>query len=255
MPNHFHLVIETPQPNLVEGMKWLLGVFTRRFNLRHKLSGHLFGGRYKSLVVDGSGDGYLKTVCDYVHLNPARAGLLRADQPLREFRWSSWPEYLKQPSRRWPWLRVDRMLGEYRVPKDSGAGRQHLEGCLEARRGSEDPEAYKGVRRGWCLGEKQFRKELLADMAGRMGPEHYGTERRESAEVAATRIVEEAVRKAGWTDARLAGTKKGHEFKVRLAMRLRRETTMTWAWIADRLRMGSRSSASNLVCALEKAGS
>ena len=108
MPNHFHGVIETPQPNLVEGMKWLLGVFTRRFNLRHKLVGHLFSGRYKALVVDGSGDGYLKTVCDYVHLNPARAGLLRADQPLREYRWSSWPQYLKGPRRRWPWLRVDR---------------------------------------------------------------------------------------------------------------------------------------------------
>ena len=89
-------------------MKWLLGVFTRRFNLRHKLVGHLFSGRYKALVVDGSGDGYLKTVCDYVHLNPARAGLLRADQPLREYRWSRWPQYLKGPRRRWPWLRVDR---------------------------------------------------------------------------------------------------------------------------------------------------
>ena len=52
----------------------------------------------------------------------------------------------------------------------------------------------------------------------------------------------------------MAETKKGHEFKVRLAMRLRGETTMTWGWIADRLRMGSRSSASNLVYALEKAG-
>ena len=40
---------------------------TARFNRRHKLFGHLFSGRYKSLIVDGSGDGYLRTVCDYVH--------------------------------------------------------------------------------------------------------------------------------------------------------------------------------------------
>ncbi len=76
MSNHFHLVIETPQANLVRGMKWLLGVYTSRFNRRHKLFGHLFSGRYKSLIVDGSGSGYLKTVCDYVHLNPVRAKLI-----------------------------------------------------------------------------------------------------------------------------------------------------------------------------------
>jgi len=78
MPNHFHLVLETPQPTLVAGMKWLLGTYTGRFNRRHKLFGHLFSGRYKSLIVDGSGSGYLRTVCAYVHLNPARAKLLDA---------------------------------------------------------------------------------------------------------------------------------------------------------------------------------
>ena len=45
MPNHFHLVVETPQPNLVAGMKWLLGTYTSRFNRRHKLFDHLFSSR------------------------------------------------------------------------------------------------------------------------------------------------------------------------------------------------------------------
>jgi REP element-mobilizing transposase RayT len=62
MSNHFHLVLETPNANLVAGMKWFLGTYTSRFNRRHKLFGHLFSGRYKSLVVDGSGTGYLRTV-------------------------------------------------------------------------------------------------------------------------------------------------------------------------------------------------
>src|SRR6266542_96290 len=66
MPNHFHLVVETPQPTLVAGMKWFLGTYTGRFNRRHKLFGHLFSSRYKSLIVDGSGSGYLRTVCEYV---------------------------------------------------------------------------------------------------------------------------------------------------------------------------------------------
>src|SRR6266545_1663408 len=64
MNNHFHLVVETPRANLVAGMRWFLGTYTARFNRRHKLFGHLFSGRYKSLIVDGSGTGYLKSVCD-----------------------------------------------------------------------------------------------------------------------------------------------------------------------------------------------
>ena len=55
---------------------------------------------YKSLILDGSGNGYLKTVCDYVHLNPARSKLLTPEQPLRMFAWSSWLEYLKPPTKR-----------------------------------------------------------------------------------------------------------------------------------------------------------
>ena len=91
MGNHFHLVAETPQANLVVGMKWFLGTYTGRFNRRHKLSGHLFSGRYKSLVIDERGGGYLRTACDYVHLNPVRAGLVAADQPLSGYEWSSYP--------------------------------------------------------------------------------------------------------------------------------------------------------------------
>jgi len=57
----------------------------------------VFSGRFKSLIVDGSGNGYLKTVCDYVHLNPVRARLLRVSQPLESYRWSSYGHYLMAP--------------------------------------------------------------------------------------------------------------------------------------------------------------
>jgi toxin ParE1/3/4 len=58
--NHFHAVVETPEPNLVDGMKWFWGTCTSRFNRRHRVVGHLFSGRYKALPVDGIGPGYLK---------------------------------------------------------------------------------------------------------------------------------------------------------------------------------------------------
>ena len=73
---------------MVAGIKWLLGTYTSRFNRRHQLFGHLFSGRYKSLIVDGSGSGYLKSVGDYVHLNLARAKRVAADAPLKSFGWN-----------------------------------------------------------------------------------------------------------------------------------------------------------------------
>ena len=91
--------------NLAEGMKWLLGTYTCRFNRKHKLFGHLFSGRYKAKPVDAGGTGYLKSACDYVHLNPVRAGLLSPEQPLQSYRWSSYPLYLLLPESR-PRFRV-----------------------------------------------------------------------------------------------------------------------------------------------------
>jgi putative transposase len=254
MGNHFHLVVETPRGNLVAGMKWLLGTYTGRFNRRHKLLGHLFSGRYKALIVDGSGNGYLKMVCDYVHLNPARAKLLRPEQPLRAYRWSSWPEYLKRPGKRWPWLRVDRLLGENRIPLDSAAGRRQLEAVLEAWRAEETGADYKRMRRGWCFGKDSFRKELLGQMRERLGAEHYGAERQETTEAQAEGIVAEELKRRRWREEDLGRRAKGDAGKVALATRLRAETVMTMKWIAARLQMGSPGYVNLLLYRRRKTG-
>jgi REP element-mobilizing transposase RayT len=254
MPNHFHVVVETPQPNLVAGMKWLLGTYTSRFNRRHKLFGHLFSGRYKSLIVDGSGNGYLKSVGDYVHLNPARAKLVAADVPLKSFAWSSWPAYLLARSKRPAWLRVDRLLGEWGISEDSPAGRQRLEQALEERRGAEEGEEFKPIRRGWCLGEEKFPEGLLTQMSERMGAEHYGEERAETAEALAELIIAEELKRGRWQEADLKTRPKGDSVKVALAARLRAETTMTVGWIAERLAMGTRGYLNHLLYRRRKLG-
>ena len=252
MPNHFHLVVETPNANLVAGMKWFLGTYTARFNRRHKLFGHLFSGRYKALIVDGSGTGYLRTVCDYVHLNPARAKLLRPEQPLREYPWSSWLEYLTAPDKRPEWLRADRLLGEYRIPRDSAAGRRRLEEALESRRLEEDGEVYQSIRRGWFFGEKALKEELLEQVSAKKGAWHYGEELRESAEAKAERIVTEEMKQRKWDDGTLAARRKGDGEKLAIARRLRQETTMTLAWIAARLKMGTKTHLAHLLYWQEK---
>ena len=77
MTNHYHMLLETPEANLVAGMKWFQGTYTQRFNARHRVFGHLFQGRYKALVVDGRADRHFATVSTYIHLNPADARLVQ----------------------------------------------------------------------------------------------------------------------------------------------------------------------------------
>ena len=247
MSNHFHLVVETPQPNLVAGMKWFLGTYTSRFNRRHQEFGHVFSGRYKSLIVGGSGTGYLKSVCDYVHLNPVRAGLLGPKEPLETYVWSSYGQYRRAPGKRLGWVRVDRLLGEWGILKDSPAGRRRFALCMEHRRGQESPEAdWKAVERGWFLGDKEFKEQLLAQMHECRG-DHYGAELREAEAVHAERVVAEELRRRGWGEAELTLRRKGDPEKVEMAWRLRRETTMTLKWIAKRLKMGAWTHVSNCV--------
>src|ERR1044071_4221785 len=70
MRNHYHLVLETPNANLVAGMAWLQGTYTIRLNHRHKLIGHVLSGRYRAQVVEGSGNGYLRTTTHHVIHRP-----------------------------------------------------------------------------------------------------------------------------------------------------------------------------------------
>lgn len=253
MGNHFHLVVETPQANLVAGMKWLLGTYTMRFNRRHGLSGHLFAGRYKSLLVDGSGSGYLRTVCDYVHLNPSRAKLLAPDQPLRAYAWSSFGLFLGPPEQRPAWLRVDRVFGEAGLASDNAAGRREFERQIEARRAAENSADWRLLRRGWCYGKTEFRDDLLKqvrEIPGARAPELM----REAAEDKAESILRAELAQRRWQESNLAARRKSDPEKIQMARRLRRETTVTLKWIAARLQMGSWTYLANLISSTNGSG-
>ncbi len=71
MGNHYHLLLETPEANLVAGMQWGQSTYTQRFNARHREWGHLFQGRYKAIPVE-AGSGYFPAVATCIHLNPVR---------------------------------------------------------------------------------------------------------------------------------------------------------------------------------------
>ena len=103
MTNHFHLVVQTNEPNLSRGMHWLNGTYAAWFNRRHGRWGHLFGGRFKAFLVEE--ETYFKEVLRYVVLNPVRAGLVAHPA---NYRWSSYrataglspaPEWLSEIGR------------------------------------------------------------------------------------------------------------------------------------------------------------
>jgi REP element-mobilizing transposase RayT len=247
MSNHFHLVVETPRGNLVEGMKWLLGTYTMRFNRRHKLSGHLFAGRYKSLLVDGARPGYLRTVCDYVHLNPVRARLVGKRERLQKYRWSSYPSYLRGRQKREHWLRCDRLFGEHGLIKESRRSRLEFARRMEHRRVEPNDPSVEQIRRGWSFGAQDFIARLLDRMPGSVSEHHHARQRSETDEQRAEAIVLARLEQLGWTKTEMGTRRKSDPKKVALARDLRSQTTMSLKWIAQRLEMGSWTHVSNLL--------
>jgi putative transposase len=244
MPNHYHLVIETPEPNLVTGMAWLQSAYTIRLNHRHKLFGHVFSGRYKSQLVEGSGNGYLRTACDYVHLNPVRARMLKNGERLLSYPWSSFGAYLANSEHRPAWIRVDRLLGEHGIERDNAEGQARFEQWMEQRRQEEaDPDSVKALRRGWYLGGESFRKQSLLRMASQLREHHAGELHRASAEAKAQEILAQELKRLGLRQKDLASRRKNDPVKLEIAARLRRETTLTIKDIAARVCLGSSKSA------------
>ena len=104
MTNHYHILLETPDGNLSKGMRQLNGVYTQKFNRKHRRVGHLYQGRYKAILVDK--EAYLLEVGRYILLNPVRAGMV--DSP-DEYEWSSWHSTLGEKEVP-DWLAIDQTL-------------------------------------------------------------------------------------------------------------------------------------------------
>jgi putative transposase len=107
MTNHYHLLIETVEGNLSKGMRQLNGLYTQRFNRRHKMVGHLFQGRYKAILVQK--EAHLLELSRYVVLNPVRAKMVVLPE---EWHWSSYGACIKDQFAP-PWLDTDWLLSQF----------------------------------------------------------------------------------------------------------------------------------------------
>ena len=107
MDNHYHLLLQTNRSNLSRSMQWLGTTYTRIFNLHHSQSGHLFQGRFKSILVEDQS--YLTQLSYYIHRNPLRAGIVKR---LIDYPWSSYLTYAYN-RRRPDWLKTDLILSQF----------------------------------------------------------------------------------------------------------------------------------------------
>lgn len=268
MSNHYHMILETPEANLVAGMKWFQSTYTKRYNVRNKEWGHLFQGRYKSLVIDPQESEYFLTACNYVHLNPARARLVdgKGQPGFRAYEWSSsW--YLSRPGKTDPsWLKLSRVVrAQIRQQSDRAARMEYLRD-LEKRAsaetcqaGEEDAmDAYRHLRRGWCFGSDEFkaglRDDLNASLEGLSRESMTGEPRRMHDENEAVQLLNLACAVVGLEHEEKSRLKKNDDRKEMVAWFLRKKTPMGLEWIAEQLEMGSRANVSRASRNVENSG-
>ena len=156
MDNHVHLVVITDRATLARGMRQLIGVYSQRFNRRHGRHGHLFQGRYKSLLVETSA--YLTQLCAYVLRNPVAAGLVPTPGawPRSSYRWNS-------GGRRADWFDPLPLWGELGARAETAS---RLLAALTAK-----PREAPDVRGQLCYGGDQFAAGL-AQRVKQLSPEH-----------------------------------------------------------------------------------
>lgn len=255
MTNHYHLLVETPEENLVAGMRWFQTTYTVRFNRRHRLTGHLFQGRYKSVVVDPEASGYFAVLSDYIHLNPVRARMISLQERLFDFRWSSYPWYVTKKHRP-EWFEPSRVLGELGF-EDTVAGRTAYAERMRQRAMDELAERNAvdnaRLRRGWCMGGASFRERVLS-LLEKTG-EKFSKAREVDAGVRrdhdrneARRIFQRALAYLESSEVELKKWKRNDARKLAIARLIRSRTSVPNQWIARELRLGHVSNISRYCC-------
>ena len=247
MSNHYHVALETPGGNLVEGMKHWQATFGTRFNRMRDERGHIFQGRYKSLLVQ-SGE-RLAALCHYIHLNPVRAGICNVSE-LADWPWSSM-NGLMAPKRRQPWFVAETALSGAGALADTKPGRrkyvQYLSWLAETDEAQRELK-FADMSKGWVIGSTEYKKEILAQRTELLKNRSSATSGLKSAqEDLWWTQVEELLAKLGKSAVDLERDGKSEPWKVALAAVLKSRTTVTNRWLSEHLHLGNLHEVSRKV--------
>ena len=160
MPNHYHLEIETPYGNISRTMQWIKTIYTFYYNRRHTKQGHLFQGRFKSILVEK--ESHLVELSRYIHLNPVRGGLVNKPE---EYAWSSYLDYIGKQNKR-NWLETEWILEHLETYGWNGhwGYRKFVEEGVKR----EPPNPFKETILGIALGSEAFVDWVKEEFQGRL---------------------------------------------------------------------------------------
>lgn len=240
MRNHFHLAVETVEPNLVDGMHWLQSTFATRFNRLRAERGHLFQGRYQSLLIEDAGA--LARVVNYVHLNPVRARIVAAEQ-VASFRWSSLGRLAK--ASRPAWLVAEEWLSSAGWTDSPEGWRGYVAALVELAGDAERQreQGFGEMTRGWAIGTKGWRTAVAKDHAHlTLSAGFVAKEIQELKETRWRGALERVLRQVGKTAEAVRTDAKGAAWKRAAAATLRDEANAPHRWIAQVLNMGCANS-------------
>jgi len=155
MDNHYHIVMETPEGNLLKVMHGINSAYTGYLNRKYHRAGHLFQGRYKGILIDK--ESYLLQLSRYVHLNPVRAKIV--DIP-EQYEWSSYGGYISK-RRQLKWVEYSWILSNFGSDNQRARSeyRKFVEDGVDG--GVENP--FKNVYEQVLLGGEEF-KERIRDL-------------------------------------------------------------------------------------------
>jgi REP element-mobilizing transposase RayT len=238
MRNHYHLALETPEPNLVEGMHWLQSTWATRFNRFRRERGHLFQGRYQSLLVEDTGA--LGRVVDYIHLNPVRAKIVPPER-VRHYRWTSLAGIVKGDS----WTDARGWQAGGRFTGDEPGRNAYERFLIDIGRDEAGWEArgLTGLSRGWAIGTSGWRRAMAkeyGDLALTSGLE--SQEVRDLRESRWESTLSDALAAMKRTPADLATEPMKQPWKLTLAAQVRRTSGAPIVWLATRLQLGAATS-------------
>jgi len=250
MSNHYHLAIETAEPNLCAGMQWLQSTFGNRFNRIVNKRGHVFQGRYKALLIEDNG--YLLQVVNYVHLNPVRAGISPLDE-LRDYQLGSFPKFF---SKKRPHCLVNKTwlnLAGNLKPTAAGMRRYHKYlGLFVETDPLKQKQLHRDLCRGWFIGTQSGKKAIMEDVSKGLlgldsdsGLNRFGVE---GAEV----LLSHGLACLGKTETDLSVDRKGAPWKVALATWIKLRCGVNNQWISDHLHMGNIFNISRMISTEQK---
>jgi len=242
MTNHYHVVVQTPEANLSRGMQWLNGTYADWFNRRHKRSGHLFQGRFKSLVIDQGT--YFAEVLRYVVLNPVRAKMVARPE---EYRWSSYRATAGLEAAP-PWLDLTAVYAHF---TPDGVAAQAMYSDYVLSKVDSQERLWDQVINGIYLGGSEWAKQMRNIVESRPRSTDHPVKQRAIGRPTVQKVIA-AVAEAGAEAQEIVRSRGGGALRRMVAWIAWNEGLVTLRSIAAALRLRSEGYISNLIRRCER---